>query len=101
VDSVGLYSFREGDLLQATLQVSRFNSKADVRSAKFRQTLLSQIGGSLPKRVTMGEDTVYLTSGTKQIIAVWFRGRNLLVLAVREDYAQPRALLRAALELQP
>lgn len=101
VDGVGLYSFRQGDLLEATLQVSRFNDNADVGDARFRQTLLSQIGGTIPKPVRVGEDTVYLTSATKQTIAVWFRGRNLLVLAVREDYPQPRALLRAALEIRP
>ena len=100
LEGVGLYSFRREDLLQATLQVSRFNDDADFESASFRRSVVSQIGGSVPKRVRVGKDTVYLTTGTKQTLAMWYRGRNLLVLAVREDYEQPRTLLREALRIQ-
>lgn len=101
IDGVALFSLREGPLLQATLQISRFNDSADYRSSGFRQSLLSQIGGSRPKPVRMGEKTVYLTSGTKQRISVWFEGRHLLILSTREEFAQPRTLLREALEIQP
>lgn len=100
IDGVGLYSFRRDDLLQATLQVSRFNDDADFESPSFRRSVVSQIGGSVPKRVRVGKENVYLTTGTKQTLAMWFRGRNLLVLAVREDYEQPRTLLREALRIQ-
>jgi hypothetical protein len=100
LDSVGLYSFRREELLQATLQVSRFNDDADFERAGFRQAVVSQIGGSVPKRVRVGKDTVYLTTGTKQTLAMWYRGRNLLVLAVREDFGQPRTLLREALRIR-
>jgi hypothetical protein len=100
VDEVGLYSLRRDDLLQATIQVSRFNDNADADSPKFRRTLLSQVGGSVPKQVIVGDDTVYLTTGTKQTIAVFFRGRTMVVLAIREDYDQPRTLTREALGLE-
>ena len=42
-----------------------------------------------------------LTTGTKQQISIWFRDRYMFVLSVRDDYLQPRALLRAALEIKP
>ena len=100
VDEVGLYSLRRDDLLQATIQVSRFNDNANAEDAGFRRTLLSQVGGSVPKQITVGDDTVYLTTGTKQTIAVFFRGRTMVVLAIREDYDQPRTLTREALELE-
>lgn len=100
LEGVGLYSFRREELLQATLQVSRFNDDADFESAKFRRSVVGQVGGSVPKRVRVGDETVYLTTGTKQTLAMWYRGRNLLVLAVREDYEQPRTLLREALRIQ-
>ena len=100
LESVGLYSFRREDLLQATLQVSRFNDEADFESGRFRRSVVGQVGGSVPKRVRVGKETVYLTTGTKQTLAMWYRGRNLLILAVREDYQQPRALLREALRIQ-
>ena len=101
VDSLSLYSLRHNDLVMATLQVSRFNDGADVEAAKFRQTVVNQIGSSAPRTVRLGGNTVYLTTGTKQSIAVWFKGRDLFVLATRADYDEPRTLLRKALEIQP
>ena len=100
VDEVGLYSLRREELLQATVQVSRFNENADAESAEFRRTLLSQVGGSVPKQLVVGDETLYLTTGTKQTIAVFFRDRTMVVLAIRDDYDQPRALTREALALE-
>jgi hypothetical protein len=101
IDALSLYSLRHNDLVQATLQVSRFTAGADVASDRFRQTVVNQIGSTAPHTVRLGADTVYLTTGTKQSIAVWFKGRYLFVLATRADYDQPRTLLRKALEITP
>lgn len=106
---LGLWSLRKipepgsggGDLVQATLQVSRFNEAARPESKTFRQTMVNQIGSTKPKAFRLGKRTVYLTTGTKQSIAVWFRKDYLFVLASRADYGQPRTLLRAALEVEP
>lgn len=101
VEATSLYSLRSDELLQATLQVSRFNDSADAESSSFRRSLLNQIGGSRPRTVRLGDETVYLTSGTQQQLAVWFRGDHLLILATREDYPMPKTLLRRALEVKP
>jgi hypothetical protein len=101
IDSLALYSLRHDELVMATLQVSRFNDGADVKAPKFRQTVVNQIGSSAPRTVRLGGDTVYLTTGTKQSIAVWFKDRDLFVLATRADYDEPRTLLRQALEIKP
>ena len=101
IDALSLYSLRHNDLVMATLQVSRFNDGADVKAPKFRQTVVNQIGSSAPRTVRLGGDTVYLTTGTKQSIAVWFKDRYLFVLATRADYDEPRTLLRKALEITP
>jgi hypothetical protein len=101
IDGLALYSLRHDDLVQATLQVTRFNSRAKVASATFRQAVVNQIGSSTPRPFRLGPKTVYLTTGTKQSIAVWFSGRYMLLLASRSDYDEPRTLLRKALELQP
>ena len=101
IDALALYSLRRNDLVMATLQVSRFNRGADVTSEHFRQTVVNQIGASAPRTVRLGSQTVYLTTGTKQSIAVWFKGSTLFVLATRADYDEPRTLLRQALEIQP
>jgi hypothetical protein len=100
VDEVGLYSLRRDDLLQATIQVSRFNDNADAENEDFRRALLSQVGGSVPKQLVIGDETLYLTTGTKQTISVFFRDRTMVVLAIRDDYDQPRGLMREALELE-
>jgi hypothetical protein len=108
LSGLGLWSLRAapdapGDdgLLQATLQVSRFNAAARPESNEFRQTVVNQIGSSKPKALRLGRRTVYLTTGTKQAIAVWFKKDHLFVLASRADYEEPRNLLRAALEVEP
>ncbi len=101
IDALSLYSLRRDDLVMATLQVSRFNDGADVKDEKFRQTVVNQIGSTAPRTVRLGGETVYLTTGTKQSIGVWFKGRHLFVLATRADYDEPRTLLRRALELRP
>jgi uncharacterized UPF0146 family protein len=100
IDGLALYSLRSDDLVQATLQVSRFNRGADVGSKKFREAVVNQVGASKPRAFRLGNRTVYLTTGTKQSIAVWFTGRYMFVLASRADYDEPRSLLRQALELR-
>jgi hypothetical protein len=101
IDGLSLYSLRHNDLVMATLQISRFTDGADVKADKFRQTVVNQIGSTTPRQVRLGGETVYLTTGTKQTIGVWFKGRYLFVLATRADYDEPRTLLRKALEIQP
>ena len=102
VDGVGLYAYRsEDDLLQATLQVSKFIDDARYRDAGFRSSVVAKIGGSVPRLVRLGDQRVYLTTGSKQQIAVWFRDEYLFVLSSRDDFTQPRALLREALDIRP
>ncbi|MBV8961185.1 MAG: hypothetical protein JOZ37_15665 [Actinobacteria bacterium] len=101
LDATSIYSFRSADLLQATLQLSRFLASARYQSTKFQQTLVAQIGSTSPTQVRVGDRTVYLTAGNQQRIAVWFRGRYMFVLATREDFSQPRTLLRDLLQVQP
>lgn len=102
VDAVGLYSLRAPDeALQATLQLSRFSPSADVDSEQFRQSVIAQIGSSTPRAFRMGSHTVHLTTGRRQNVAVWFKGRHFFVLSTREEYEQPRALLRATLAIEP
>jgi hypothetical protein len=107
IDGLGLWSLRTAssdsgaDLVQATLQVSRFSAGARFEEPDFRQSVVNQIGSARPRTFRLGSRTVYLTTGTKQSIAVWFKGRHLFVLASRSDYDQPRTLLREVLEIKP
>ncbi|MFP5325982.1 MAG: hypothetical protein ACLGHT_00695 [Acidimicrobiia bacterium] len=99
-EGVGLYSFRREELVQATLQINRFNDNADYEKSGFRRQILQQIGGTQPRQVQVGEEDVWITQSTKQTLAIWFEGEHLFVLSIRQDFERPRSLLRAALELE-
>jgi hypothetical protein len=101
LDGVGLFALREKDLVKATLQVSRFNDDADYDNNGFRRALVNQIGGTNPRLVRLGDDSIFLTTGTKQRIFVWFEDAYMFVLAVRDDFDRPRGLLRASLAVKP
>ena len=101
LDSAGLYSFRtEDDLLQATLQVSRFDDTARYQDRDFRQSVLLQIGSTVPRSFRMGDQTVYLSTGRRQNVVIWFKGKHLFVLSTREEFGRPRTLLREAINLE-
>lgn len=99
VDAVGLYSLRRDDLLQGVLQVSRFTDEANVDRSAFRRQVVQQIGSTVPQRYRMGDQAIFLTTGRRQAVAIWFKGHDLFVLSTRDEYSQPLALLREALEL--
>ena len=100
-DATVLYSLREAETLQATLQVGRYAEGTRYDDHDFRRAFLGTIGGGAPKLLRMGEERVWLTSGDRQAIALWFRGRHVFILSSREEYEFPRTLLRAALEIKP
>jgi hypothetical protein len=101
VEAVGMFSLRKDTLLEATLQVSRFTPKARLNDLRFRNEVVSQIGSTAPQEFRMGDYRVYLTTGRRQSIAVWFRDRYLFILSTRDDYQQPLSLMRAALAVKP
>jgi hypothetical protein len=99
VDQTGLYSLRKGKELQATLQISTFNDKADLRDPEFRTSIVNQIGSTQPRAFRMGDHTVYLTSSKRQAVAVFFEAHSFGVLSTLDTYDAGRSLLRALLEL--
>jgi hypothetical protein len=102
IDSVGLFAFRRSkDVLEATMQVSRFSPGARPEASNFRGSIISRIGGTNPRVVRVGKQSLYLTSGRDQVVFVWFKKRGFFVLTVRRDYAFPRTLLRRILESNP
>lgn len=100
VEEIGLFSLRDGELVEATLQVAKFNAKARPRERKFQLSVVNKIGGTVPRRVRMGDRQVYFTTATKQTVAAWFDEDRLYVLSIREDYPFPRTLVRATLDLE-
>lgn len=99
IEATSLYSLRKGDVVQATLQVSRFNPKSDYRSDRFRKSFLVQLTGAAPLAYRLGGQDVYQANGLRQHLAVWFQGRQVYVLSTRDEFDHPRDLIRAALAL--
>lgn len=99
VEEIGLFSLRDKDLVQATIQVSKFNEKAHPEKREFQLAVVNRVGGTVPRRYRMGDRQVYFTTATKQTVAAWFEEDELYILSIREDYPYPRQLVRAALEL--
>lgn len=102
VAEVGLFSLRKDDLLQATLQVSKFHEDADYRSSSFRRAIVESptVSSSAPRAFRMGDSTVWLTTAQSQRVAVWFEDDLFFLLAVRDDFERFRGLLRETLELE-
>lgn len=100
IDSVGIFSMRENDLLRATLQVSRMNAVARPKSNSFRNSIINLMGTTSPQKLLVSDTVVYNTAGNKQSLFVWFEGRGFYVLSVHEDYEFPRTLLRRMIDLE-
>ena len=94
IAGVGLYSLRDGDRLEATLQVSQLSSAARPKDKKFQEQVANQIGGTKVQAFVMGDHAVYRSSQRKQSLTSWFDGRYFMILAVRDSYPTPRSLLR-------
>jgi len=100
VDGVALYSLRYGDTLEATLQVARFAHGVDGTDRAFEDRMLATLGSATSKEFRLDSRSVFLTSGDRQSIAVWFNQTEFFVLSTRADYPYPRGLLRQALALK-
>lgn len=98
VDSVGLFSMRENDLVRATLQVSRFNRLANPDSQSFRGLIINRLGTARAEILQVGNTDVYVTSGTDQQIFAWFEGRGFYILTTHRDYEFPRTLVRRVID---
>lgn len=99
-DAVGLFTLRHDEKLMATLEVVRLNATARVEEADFRERMVSQVGGTAPRRLDVEGRTVWLTFGAKERTAAWFDARTFYLLTTRADYERPRRLLRAVLHLE-
>lgn len=98
VDSLAMFSFREDELLRATLQMARFNRLARPDDPSFRRSITGLLGGSRPLELRVGDTNVYSTSGNKQDVFIWFTDEGFFVLSVHQDYVFPRTLLRRVID---
>ena len=97
---VRLYSLRAKKQLEGTLQIGRFRDEAPT-TLSFHRQIASDVGTTVPREHRVGGETVFVTRGKRLGIAVWFAGRDMFVLSIREGYREPKSLIRAALEVRP
>jgi hypothetical protein len=103
LDAMQLFSLRDPDKqLEATLEIGHFNGDARIGSVDFEQGIVLQIGAtSVQQQLRFGTRRVYVTADNGLSLAVWFSGRDLFVLSMRTAFTQPKALIRAALQVRP
>ena len=102
LNAVALFSMREPtQLLIATLQVGRFSSAAPLGDSGFRDDVISQIGSTAPEPLWLDGHEVFATSTTGLVLICWFKSRYLFILAVRNNFDQPKSILRDALKVNP
>jgi len=99
VDSVGMFSLRDGDLLRATFQVARFNGLARPEERNFRNEIIGLVGSSEPQEIRVNDIIVYSTAGNQQQVYLWFEGNGYYVLSIHQDFEFPRTLLRRVVSL--
>jgi hypothetical protein len=102
-DRVSVYSMREKGLLQATLQVSRFSDPKQLAKSSFKRGLIDDLAaGTRAQPIRVGNTDVQVARGTGQRLFVWFAGRDVFVLSIRDAYRARYALLRAVVtEVKP
>jgi hypothetical protein len=99
VEATGLYSLRDGDRLEGTIQLSRFKDDVDPDDEQFQLSIVNQIGSTQPRAFRMADEIVYLTASKRQSVAVFFEDRSFVVLSTLETFEHSRELLRSVLEL--
>ena len=95
VREAALYSLRGADdVVQATLQIHRFGSEPRFQSPQFRGTIITQLATTPPRATRMGKLTIYRSAGGNQRVALWFDGRVMYLLTIRNEVPNPRTLIR-------
>ena len=100
VEELALFTLREGELLRGSLQVSRLRETAPYQTERFKLSVVGLMGGGAPRKIKMGKEQLFLSSGNQRHIFTLFRGRGYVVLTVRRDYPTPRTLARSVLDLE-
>lgn len=100
LDAAGLYSFRDDELLQATLQIGRFADDVDEDDETFIDRLVNRVSAG-SRKVRMGDQLLYVAGADRQTLSMWFDDGHMYLLSTRDGFDGGRALLREALEIQP
>ncbi|HVL33382.1 MAG TPA: hypothetical protein VM600_07360 [Actinomycetota bacterium] len=81
---IQVFSLRKAKELRAVLQVIRLTPDARPEDREFRREVIGKIGGTTRAPEKIAETLVYRAKDNQKVINLWFKGRFMLVLIVRE-----------------
>jgi hypothetical protein len=87
-----LFGFRQDGVLYGTLQVSPFKRSVRSDAPAVQQEVVGQIITSVPRQRRFGTQLVYVGTGNRSVVFVWFRDRLLHVL-LTHDVKDPEPLV--------
>ena len=94
-----VYSLRQGDVVQGSLQVAQLDPEFDTRSPEVRDQVLSGLGDGRLRPARIGEERVFRLVQAEQTLLLAFLpgGHTYFLMAVRPEYAEAERLFGAVL----
>ncbi len=94
-----VFSVRQGDVVQGSIQVAALAPRVDVRDPRVRDQVLSGVGGGRFAPARIGEERVFrLASGEQTVLLSFARdGRGYTLMSARAAYADAERLFAAVL----
>jgi hypothetical protein len=99
LDGGAVYSLRQNGELDAVLEVAQLKPSVNGGDLSFQQSVVGQIGESVPRPVRVQKQTVYeATAADKQSVFTWFHAQRMYVL-LTHDVSDPKPLLQGLLQV--
>ena len=94
-----VYSLREGDVVQGSLQIVQLDAKFDTRSPEVRDQVLSGLGDGRFRPARVGDEQVFRLAQAEQTLLLSFApgGHTYVLMAVRPEYADAERLFASVL----
>jgi hypothetical protein len=94
-----VFSIRQGDVVQGSLQVAAFVPDVDVRSRRVREQVLAGLGSGRFTPARIGEERVYRIRLPEQTLLLAFarNGRSYSLMVTRGAFREPDRLFAALL----
>ncbi len=94
-----VFSIRQGDVVQGSLQVAGLKPEVDVRANKVRQQVLAGLGSGRFTPARIGEERVYRVRLSEQTLLLAFapNGRSYTLMVTRSAFRDPERVFSALL----
>ena len=94
-----VFSLRQGDVVQGSLQVAGFVPEVDVRNGRVREEVLKGLGSGRFAPTRIGEERVYRIRLPEQTLLLSFarNGRSFTLMVTRSGFRDPERLFGAVL----